>query len=352
MSECTEKDYACLLVNFGGPRNLEEIESFLRELLSDQDVIRTNLPQLIHRIIFSRVAKKRALKIREDYEQIGGKSPIFEDTEAIASMLQKNLHIEVIPFHRYLPSTHSDFFSKVRSLSQKELRILPLFPQFSYATTGSIARFFSENFCGKTLQKMLWVKSYPSQVAYINSMKKVLQDFLLEKGLPEEETILLFSAHGIPQKFVCTGDIYQKECKLSFEKIRKFFPKAQHLLSYQSKFGKGLWLTPSTEDTCKTLVPDMEKRKNVVLVPLSFTSDHIETLFEIEKLYLPLLQERNLSAFRCPALNREIHWIDAMGKILNDPSLFTTTQMLIRHKEYKVGCRNCCKNSCLCVVSE
>ncbi|NNM44256.1 MAG: ferrochelatase, partial [Chlamydiae bacterium] len=348
MSDLTEKDYACLLVNFGGPRNLEEIESFLQELLCDQDVIRTNLPPLIHKIIFSRVAKKRALKIREDYEQIGSKSPIFEDTEAIAAMLQESLHIEVIPFHRYLKGTHSHFFSKVNSLSQKELRILPLFPQFSYATTGSIARFFLSRFCGKILQKMLWIKSYPSQTNYIDSMQRVLRDFLLEKGLSEEETILLFSAHGIPQKFVCTGDIYQKECELSFEKIRKFFPKAQHLLSYQSKFGKGLWLTPSTEDMCKTLVPNTKKRKNVVLVPLSFTSDHIETLFEIEKLYLPLLQERNFLAFRCPALNRETHWIDAMGKILSDPSLFATTQMLIRHKEYKLGCKNCCKNSCLC----
>lgn len=324
-----EKEYACILVNFGGPRNLEEIPSFLKELLSDQEVIRTPLPGFLHRLIFSRVARKRAQKIREDYALIGGKSPIYEDTEMLASALKKRLGVEVLSFHRYLKSTHAAFLLKLEQLSAKELRILPLFPQFSYATTGSIAKFFSQKISKDSLQKMFWIKSYPCHHNYIQSMEKVIRNFLSENSLSEEETLFLFSAHGLPEKFIATGDIYQKECETSFCYIKGLFPKVESLLSYQSQFGKEVWISPATETLCNTLTTE---RKNVVLIPLSFTSDHIETLFEIEHLYLPILRARGFSAFRCPALNQDENWIQSLTEIVNDPSLLVTTPMLVRHK--------------------
>ena len=100
-------------------------------------------------------------------------------------------------------------------------------------------------------------------------------------------------------------------------------------LCYQSKFGKGEWLRPYTNEVCEEILKWNEKRKNIVFVPISFTTDHIETLFEIEKLYLPLIEKNGLKAYRCPALNLEPYWIDALAEIAKGPILYDN-HLLIR----------------------
>lgn len=335
-----------VLVNFGGPRSIEEIALFLKALLTDQEVIRTQLPKPLHNFIFTRVAKQRAKKIAVDYELIGGKSPIFDDTEKLKKELEEKLHCPIVTFHRYLPSTHALFLKEIACL-EGNIRIFPLFPQFSYATTGSIARWFDEHLCGQIVNRMRWVKSYAGHPAFINSWCDNIRAFLKGRNLKEEETILLFSSHGIPKKFVCTGDIYQSECELSFYRISKQFPRALSKLSYQSKFGKGEWLRPYTDEICEDILSWQAEKKQVVFVPLSFTSDHIETLYEIEKLYLPIIEEKGLKAYRCPAINSSNSWAKSVELILGDSDLLSN-QMLLRHKR-----QNCCKTKkvCRCVCT-
>lgn len=329
---------AYLLVNFGGPRDLEEIRPFLSELLTDRDVVRTNLPDFIHRFLFRRVAQKRSLTIRTDYERIGGKSPIYFDTEAIKNLLADKLSAQVIAFHRYLPATHRDVIREIEALNVDEIRVLPLFPQFSYATTGSIARLLSKLLCCKTLNKLRWIQSYSGHRAFVSAYQKRIGDFLQEKQLVEKDIILLFSSHGLPQSFICTGDIYEAECRLSYNLVREMFKQAVCRLSYQSKFGKGQWLRPYTDESCKSVASWSEGRKKAVVVPLSFTSDHIETLYEIEHLYLPMLEEQGIEAYRCPALNREPYWIDALVEIANTPFL-SSTAMLVRNPAVVFCCK-------------
>ena len=172
-----------LLTNFGGPRNLGEVETFLTELLTDRDVIRTHLPQWIQNRIFQRVARKRAPKIQKDYQLIGGGSPIYSDTEKIARILGTKLQRPVFTFHRYLSSTHADSLKKIEASEAHEIRVLPLFPQFSYATTGSIARFLSKNLSLKTLHKLRWIKSYPSHPSFIASYQKKIHQLLVKENL-------------------------------------------------------------------------------------------------------------------------------------------------------------------------
>src|SRR5690348_7491536 len=105
---------ALIVTNFGGPRSLEEITPFLTELLTDEDVIRTPFPRFFERWFFKKVARSRAAKVAHDYAQIGGKSPIFEDTEAIAQTIRAQTQLPVLTFHRYLPATHADFFSSLK----------------------------------------------------------------------------------------------------------------------------------------------------------------------------------------------------------------------------------------------
>ena len=293
-----------ILVNFGGPRDLLEISPFLQELLCDRDVIRTKLPSFLHNLLFKRIARKRSSKIQHDYELIGGKSPIFFDTEHLAKELG------AIPFHRYLSKTHAETLKRIEELSEETITVLPLFPQFTFATSGSIARFFSKNLSPATVQKLRWIPSYPDHPQFISSFQRKIKEFLKTHHLQEEKTILVFSAHGLPQTFIDTGDPYQKECEQSFHAIMQAFPKTEGVLCFQSKFGRGEWLKPSTEDVARNILK--KGRENIVFIPLSFTSDHIETLFEVEYQYMPLVRNLGLNAFRCPALNLEPYWIEAL----------------------------------------
>lgn len=311
-----------LIVNFGGPRDLNEIPSFLTELLCDRDVIRTPFPSFFHKWLFSSIAKKRAEKVKKDYLEIGGKSPIYFDTEKLKHLLEKKLQTTVYTFHRYLPGTHEETLNALNK--EKELVVFPMFPQFCYATTGSIARFLKKYL--KT--DLFWIKSYASHPAFLKAYQKKVHDFLQEKQLFSKDTLLLFSAHGVPLRFSKENDPYEKECESSFEGVRKAFENMQARLSYQSKFGPGKWITPYTEEACKTISKWSNQQKQAVVVPLSFTSDHIETLFEIEKLYLPLIEEQGIKAYRCPALNLEPYWIDAIIEILKTSSLYKTEKLI------------------------
>ncbi|MBS0626075.1 MAG: ferrochelatase [Verrucomicrobia bacterium] len=327
-----------LLVNFGGPRSLSEVPHFLTELLQDRDLIRTKFPDFFHKWLFGRVARKRAKKIVHDYEKIGGRSPIYFDTEEIARKLSNLLESPVHTFHRYLPETHANSLRQIEASKAKEIRVIPLFPQFSYATTGSIARFLAQNLCCRTVNRLRWIKSYAGHPAFITSYQKRIADFLSEKNLAPSEAILLFSAHGVPRSFICTGDLYETECEISYRRTLSHFPSSLGRLSFQSKFGRGEWLRPYTDETCESILDWNQNRRHVVFVPITFTSDHIETLFEVEELYLPLIRNRDLSAYRCPALNQEPYWIKALSHIAREENT-VGTQMLIRNPSVSFCCR-------------
>lgn len=308
---------AIILANFGGPRSMSEIGSFLTELLTDVDVIRTPLPRFIEKWLFTKIAERRVKKVAIDYELIGGKSPLFEDTEYLACQLSEKANLPVISFHRYLPATHAQFFSQMHALDADKLVVVPMYPQFSYSTTGSVDRFFTSHLPLSVVQKMEWIKSYATHPSYVQAMQNCIRDFLQGRHLREEETFLFFSAHGLPQKYVDQGDPYQHECRQSYEAIMKGFPEIQSLLAFQSKFGPGEWLRPYTSELSKEPLQWNQGREHIVFVPLSFTSDHLETLYEIEYTYLPNIREKGLMSYRCPALNRRTDWIDTLLKLIS-----------------------------------
>lgn len=320
-----------LIVNFGGPRDQKEIFPFLQALLTDRDVIRTTWPKLLHTLFFSWVAKRRSRTIAKEYASMGGGSPIFGDTENLANELRKYLDGEILTFHRYIPSTHEAFKKRIEGGDSQEIRVFPLFPQFSYATTGSVAYWFQQNLSQKTLNRMRWIKSYAGHPSFVQTHQHVIREFLKERGLKDEEVVLLFSAHGLPQKFIDTGDIYQTECEASVFKIMQGFPKVMSKLSYQSQFGREQWLIPSTKNVSEQVKEWHERRPHVVFVPISFTSDHIETLCEIENDYMKAIKERGLQAWRIPALTMHPKWIEAIPHILDDPNV-CSNEMLVRQR--------------------
>ncbi|MFY7843006.1 MAG: ferrochelatase [Rhabdochlamydiaceae bacterium] len=341
-----QKDIAYILVNFGGPRNIHEVPIFLKTLLCDQDVIRTGWPEWLHSLFFSYIAKKRVKKVSKGYLEIGGKSPIFEDTEKWAIALRDSSQVEVLTFHRYLPDTHAEFLKRLYELKVERFYVFPLFPQFTYATTGSIARWFDKHICDRLLHKFFWIKSYPTHPSYIKAVADSIRDFFHQKGLLFEDTLLLFSAHGLPQQFICTGDPYQKECEDSAKAIIEYLKvPIQWALTYQSQFGPKDWIKPYTSKTCENLKPS-SLQKNIVIYPLSFTSDHIETLFEIEDEYLPILRENGWKAYRCPALNQNDQWKKSIREIILG-GCYCANSMLMSDLKNRCPCQRNQKTFCI-----
>ncbi|MBM3199271.1 MAG: ferrochelatase, partial [Chlamydiae bacterium] len=182
-----KSNIALLVVNFGGPRSLEEVLDFLQALLTDDAIIQTPFPRRLQHMFFRRVAYKRAKKVRDDYTLIGGKSPIFEDTEWFAKKMEEKLQIRTLAFHRYLEKTHHAFLSSMEMLDVDKFCVFPLFPQFSKATTGSIMDWLSTHLPTSTVQKLCWIHSYSTHPGYIRAFVQTVQDFLQEKSLQEEE---------------------------------------------------------------------------------------------------------------------------------------------------------------------
>lgn len=317
-----------LLVNFGGPRTLDEVHAFLKELLTDGDVIRTPFPKFLQDILFKRIAKKRSKKIAEDYAEIGGKSPIYEDTEWLSSALKKQGY-ETLTFHRYLPETHDKFLKDAKAFICEDTVVFPLFPQFSYVTTGSIARWMEKNLGKKKSGQLRWVKSYGGHRSFIQCFVNSIREFMKEKNVEEKETLLFFSPHGLPLSYVLEGDPYKRECEESYHQILKSFPLAGSIIGYQSQFGKAEWIRPYTNELTDSIQEWNKDYSQVIFVPLSFTSDHIETFFEVEKLYLPPIKNAGFNAFRCPAFNRRENWVKAIDQIIQEADL-VSTKMLIR----------------------
>lgn len=324
-----DKTTCYVVANFGGPRTLNEIQPFLTELLTDQDVVRTGMPQWLHNIIFKRIAKKRVAKVSEEYKVMGGKSPIYADTESVAEQLRNHLSGPILTFHRYLPETHQKFIKDIQSSTYDEIVVFPMFPQFTYATTGSIARWFSKHLPIQVVNKVRWIKSYPSHPAFTQAYVNCIRDFLRSENLAENEVFFIFSCHGIPEKFVNQGDLYQGECESSFDKIMKSFPNSEGVLAYQSKFGPGEWLKPYTIDVSKDISKWCMEKQNIVFVPISFTSDHLETIVEIERDYVSAVKENGLNALRVPALNHRSEWIHGISEIIKE-SNHCNNQMLVR----------------------
>ena len=319
-----------ILANFGGPRSLDEVQPFLEALLTDKDVIRSGLPQFIHNRLFGRIARKRAPKVAPEYEAMGGKSPIYEDTESVAASLRDSLNAPVYTFHRYIPATHADFVAQVSKITTDEIIVFPMFPQFSYATTGSIARWFEKQLPKDIVSRLRWVRSYSEDASFTGAYAELIKETIASKDVEEKDCCLLFSAHGIPKDFVDKGDLYKDECYKSFNGVRKHFPESHSVLAFQSLFGKGEWIRPYTTDIVQNIKEHADGRKHVFVVPIAFTSDHIETLCEIENDYLPPIRSAGLMAYRVPALNRRSGWVGSIPEIIKESTNISNNQMLIR----------------------
>jgi ferrochelatase len=344
-----------VLFNLGGPDSLEMVKPFLYRLFQDPDLFQFPGSSLVRKPLAYLIASLRARKSRVYFEYMGGKSPITELTLLQAKALDAalNCHLrspapsppplegggkntipspltgegqgegdpefKVVIAMRYWKPTTDD---AIRELQREKIRrvvLLPLYPQYSYTTTRSSERYWQER-CRKLKVKFdeeIFVPDYHDHPQYIRSVVERIREALTR--LPPEEaqqTHLLFSAHGIPLREIEQGDPYERQiCRsvdLVIQELGNGYP---HHLSYQSRVGPLKWLEPTTVKMIEKL--STEGVKSLIAVPISFVSDHSETLYELKKLYGELALSRGIKRYELmPALNDHPLFIEALKDLV------------------------------------
>ena len=273
-----------VLLQIGGPRSLDGIQPFLEDMFLDPALIDLPIPARIRPWLARRLSTWRAKAVRPLYRSIGGKSPIVETTRRQARALERELRplldCRVFVAMRYgAPSTNS----AVRAVAKAgldRLLLLPLYPQYSTATTGSSIREWDRqcNGHGVSLPSDR-IDSYHSDPGYVGAMARRV-DEALGRFDPDSDPQVVFSAHGLPEKLVRRGDPYQEQIEESARLIwQQCTSERPYVLCYQSRFGPQRWLAPSLTDTLSRLARDAVE--SILVVPISFVSDHLETLSEI-----------------------------------------------------------------------
>lgn len=307
-------------MNMGGPGALEDVEPFLNNLFMDPDIIDIPLGRFFRPFIAKKISKKRALTAKGYYEKIGGRSPLLELTLDQASALRKAFSdkegFTATVAMRYWHPFTGEAIKEILSHEVDQLVLLPLYPQYSRATSGSSLNEFYRHWKkeGKDTIGVVEIKDWHNHPGYIQSWVEQIQKELSAFG--GETPHLIFSAHGIPQMMVDAGDPYQKQTeetvKLIIEKLNWSSP--WHL-SYQSRVGPVKWLSPATEDVIKGL--GEKGVKGLLMVPISFVSDHSETLYEMDILYRDMAKDAGIRQFkRVPSLNSSPAFINALKEII------------------------------------
>ena len=320
-----------LLLNLGGPETLDDVQPFLYNLFADPDIIR--LPgalQFLQSPLAALLSNSRAPKSREAYESIGGGSPLRRITDEQANALQSALvakglrNAKCYVGMRYWKPFTEEAVEQIKADGVTKLVVLPLYPQFSISTSGSSLRLleqiFGEDEYLATGMSHTVIPSWYERPGYVQAMADLIK---AELNRPDgqfdspDEPIVFFSAHGVPVSYVETaGDPYKEEMEecvaLIMARLKEMGVTNEHVLAYQSRVGPVEWLKPYTDDVIREL--GEKKTKAMVAVPISFVSEHIETLEEIDMEYRELAEESGVEQWgRVPALDTNPVFIDDLA---------------------------------------
>lgn len=279
---------AVVLLQFGGPDSLDAVEPFLFNLFSDPDIFQLPFGPRFQKFVAGQISKRRAPSVREKYAEIGGKSPIVERTEEQIRTLQNyfdthhpDRKVTVCLVGRYWRPFTAETMSALINEGIKDVILLPLYPQYAVANAGSS---FNEWDRERAIRGAAFrerrVREYYSNAKYLEAINTRIEEGLAQ--FPDQEDVfLLFSAHGTPLDFVKRGDPYSVQIRETMELVMsRRGHNHEYSLSFQSKVGPKRWLKPSTHETLIEL--GARGVKNLLVIPIAFVSDHIETLHELD----------------------------------------------------------------------
>jgi len=271
-----------ILLNMGAARSKKELRQFLFNMFLDKRII----PSPIRHLLAPFIALTRTSKVWKNYKLIGG-SRLYQITESLASKLEQKIGIPVVYAMRY---TQPRLREVIKNFD--EVILLPLYPQYSTTTVeSSLDELKSIDFKGKT---QIIPPFYKDQ-----SFNQMIANLIMKEIANPQDFHLIFSAHGLPQEIIDKGDPYQQQLQEQVSLLKTLLPGFKSIqLSYQSRFGKKIWLQPYLEDTLKNL-----KEENVAIYPISFMIDNSETDLELNIEYAEMAKKIGISQYKvltCP----------------------------------------------------
>ncbi|MDA8078663.1 MAG: ferrochelatase [Nitrospiraceae bacterium] len=321
MSDDTDKTIGVFLLNLGGPDSLEAVRPFLYNLFSDREIIRLG-PSFMQKPLAYLISSLRHKKTEGYYRQIGGRSPILEITTAQARALEESLNggeegtahasFRVFVGMRYWRPFIEDVVPAIVHEGIRRVIAIGLYPQYSVATTGSSVSRLREAAAGLPLE-LHTVLSWHDHPLYIDALMERIRKGLGLFADRASEVHVLFSAHSLPKKFIDEGDPYADHINATIAGVvrRMDIPWS---LAYQSRSGPVEWLEPSTERMIAGLAS--KGVRNLLVVPISFVSDHIETLYEIDIVYKSMAKRLGMRLERVESMNTFPLFIAALGDIV------------------------------------
>jgi protoporphyrin/coproporphyrin ferrochelatase len=311
----TSRRVAIILFNLGGPDSPEAVQPFLFNLFNDKAIIAA--PQPIRFLLAQLISRTRAKPARENYAHMGGRSPILPETQKQADALEtaisqrvSNVTFKCFPAMRYWRPFVKDAAKAAETWGATDAILLPLYPQFSSTTSASSIKAWRR---ASDLPSST-ICCYPSGQKFAQAHADAILAAWRNGGSPPQPRVL-FSAHGLPQRVIDRGDPYQWQVEQTVEAVRRLLPPDWDFVTcYQSRVGPLKWIGPSTEEEINRAG---EEKRGIVLSPIAFVSDHIETLVELDIEYAQLARELALPYYlRAAALGAAPAFIDALADLV------------------------------------
>ncbi len=315
---------AVVLFNLGGPDALASVEPFLFNLFSDPDIFRLPLARLTQRPFARLAARRRAPAAREAYAALGGRSPLLENTRRQARALEARLRAAgrdwpVRVCMRYWHPRAGEVVEDLKAAGVARLILLPLYPQYSRTTTGSSVNDFARACAAADYHPAAHlVRQWHHQPDYLDAIAETLRQAAAAFPQPDPAEIeLLFSAHGLPRKFVDAGDPYADQVEATCAALRERLRWPRTTLCYQSRVGPLEWLKPYTVDVIRDKA--RAGARQLLVYPVAFVSDHSETLYELGMDYAETARRAGVTHYRVvPALNDHPGLVRALAALVEE----------------------------------
>jgi ferrochelatase len=316
-----DRKSAVLLLNMGGPDSLDAVRPFLINLFSDPAII--GLPRPLRLPLARFIGTRRARKVRPRYALIGGRSPIGEITARQGRCLARSLGKRELQLTGVFPAFsywHPFIAEATRSAVEtgcRKLVALSLYPQYCRATTGTCVNDLSRNLPGTPFETTTRIiDSWPDHPGYLGALAETVNDALANlPGEERDDAVILFSAHGVPESLIQGGDPYLDETLRTVSGVVDRLGNRPHVLAFQSRLGPVKWIGPSLRESLHTLAD--KGAPPLVVVPVSFVSDHIETLYELDIQHRQIAVDLGFTRYeRAPALNTRPDFIEALADLV------------------------------------
>ncbi len=314
------KKLGVVFFQLGGPDSLEAIEPFLYNLFCDPDIIDFPFARLARQPLAKLISVSRAKHVAHHYAEIGGKSPILEFTRrqavALEARLSQDFDARVVVAMRYWRPFTDEAIAELARHGPEEVVLLPLYPQYSKTTTGSSVNEWNRKFHPNGWAPAVHlISDFYREPAYLDAVTAGIETALRGfTGLTDVDVV--FSAHSVPVSVITQGDPYQRQIEETVDLVwqRGGWPARRHLC-YQSKVGASKWLRPSMHETIKRLAA--EGSRHVLVVPISFVSDHVETLHEVDIEHREQARSLGIVDYRMvPGLNDSPDFIQALASLV------------------------------------